>query len=832
MLNLRLALRSIVRTPFVTAIAVLSLALGIGANIGVFSLFDQVLLRPLPVSDPGGLVNLSAPGPKPGSQSCNQAGSCNVVFSYPMFRDLERQQTVFTGLAAHRLLSANMAYRHQTLNGNAVLVSGSYFPVLGVRPALGRLLGPQDDRSIGESAVVVLSFDYWRTRFDASPTVLNDVMIVNGQSMTIVGVAPRGFDGTTFGTKPQIFVPITMRGLLQPGFDGFDKRRRYWAYVFGRLKPGVSIEQAQTALNVQYHGIINDVEAPLQTGMSDATMTRFRSKAVIVEPGPRGQSSIHREGRPPLILLLSVTGLVLLIACANIANLLLARGATRASEMAVRLSIGAGRRHLIAQLMTESCLLAALGGAAGLVVAKWTLHLIASFMPASTATAFSMALDTRLLVFAALLSLATGFVFGLFPALHSTRPNLITAIKNQAGQPAGGRRAATFRSALVVSQVALSLALLFAAGIFTRSLYNVSRVNLGIVTDRLVTFAVSPELNGYDVTRSWALFERLEEELAALPGVSAVSTAAIPVLAGSSSSNDVSVEGYQAGPDTDSNAAFNILGPGYFRTLGVPLLAGREFSRADAMGTAKVAVVNEQFAKRFNLGKNPVGKRMARTTGQPTLDIEIVGLVKDTKYSEVKDAIRPQFFTPYRQDDSIGALSFYVRTTLDPTQILFAVTKVVARVDPNLPIEEMRTMTEQIRENVFADRMITVLSAAFAGLATLLAAVGLYGVLAYTVTQRTREIGLRMAIGAAPATVRRMVLGQVARLTVVGTGLGLAAAFGLGRGAQSLLFELKGFDPAIAVAATAILGTVALAAGLVPALRASRIDPIKALRDE
>jgi predicted permease len=830
--SIKLAVRSLSRTPFVTAIAILSLALGIGANVGIFSMFDQILLRPLPVADPSCLVDLAAPGPKPGSQSCNQAGGCDVVFSYPMFRDLERQQTVFTGLAAHKLFSVNMAYRHQTLNGDGVLVSGSYFPVIGVRPALGRLLGPQDDTSIGESAVVVLSYDYWRTRFNASPDVLNDVMIVNGQSMTIIGVAPRGFDGTTLGTKPQVYVPITMRARLQPGFDGFDNRRSYWAYLFARLKPGVSIEQARTAVNVHYHGIINDVEAPLQRGMSDKTMARFRSKTVTVEPGARGQSSVHREARAPLVLLLSVTGLVLLIACANIANLLLARGATRTGEMAVRLSLGAGRRHLVTQLMTESCLLAAAGGAAGMLVAKWTLHLIASFLPANAATSLSVTLDARVLVFAALLSVATGFVFGLLPALHSTRPGLITAIKNQAGQPSGGRAAATFRSSLVVSQVALSLALLFAAGVFTRSLYNVSRVDLGIVTERLITFAVSPELNGYDVARSFALFERLEDELAAVPGVSAVSTGAVPLLAGNNWGNDVRVEGFQAGPDTDSNSQVNAIGPGYFRAVGMPLLTGREFTRADALKTPKVVIVNEQFAKKFNLGMNPVGKKMARGGASGTLDMEIVGLARNAKYSEVKNTVPPVFFTPYRQDDGIGSLNYYVRTTLDPKHVIGLVTKIVARVDPNLPVEDLRTMTDQVRENVFMDRMISVLSAAFAGLATLLAAVGLYGVLAYTVTQRTREIGLRMAIGAAPATVRRMVLGQVARLTLLGTAVGLVAAFGLGWGARSLLFELEGYDPGMAIAATAILGTVALAAGLVPALRASRIDPIKALRDE
>jgi predicted permease len=830
MLNLKFALRMLFKTPFVTAVAIVSLALGIGANAAIFSLFNQVLLRPLPVPEPDRLVNIGAPGPKPGSNSCGLEGECEWVFSYPMFQDLERVQTSFTGMAAHVSFGANLAARGQTENAESLLVSGSYFPVLGVKPALGRLLTPDDDRAPGQSPVVVLSYGYWERRFGLDPAIVGQPIVVNGQTMTVVGVSERGFESTTLGLKPALFAPITMRGFGQP--FKFDDRRSYWAYVVARLKPGVTIDQARAALATPYHNVVSEVEAPLQRGMSDQTMAKFKAKTLITESGARGQSEVSMRAKAPLTLLLCVTAFVLLIACANIANLLLARAASRAGEMAVRLSIGAGRGQLVRQLLGESCLLAALGGVGGLFVAQWTLSLMTAILPKEATDSISAHVDGTAMLFAAALTLGTGLLFGLFPALHSTRPDLVTALKGTAGQPSGARAASRFRTWLATTQIALSMALLVSAGLFAKSLLNVSRVQLGLSADHIIMFGISPELNGYTPVRSKQLFERVEDTLATLPGVNGVTSGRVPLLGGSNWGNNVAVEGFQAGPDTDNNSRFNVVGPGYFQTLGIPLLAGREFTRSDSLDASKVVIVNQTFAKKFNLGRDAVGKHMGDRGLANPMNMEIVGLVQDSKYSEVKSAIPPQFFRPYRQDERIGSIHFYVRTAGDPEPFMAGVSKAIAQIDPDLPMENLRTLPQQIRDNVFLDRFISVLSTAFACLATLLAAIGLYGVLAYTVSQRTREIGLRMALGAAPERVRGMVLRQVGFMTIIGGVIGLAAAVALGRLAGSLLYELQGWDPGVLTGSTVVLAIVAMGAGFIPAHRASRVEPMQALRYE
>ncbi len=831
MSQLKLALRSLTKSPFVTVIAVLSLGLGIGANAAIFSLFDQILLKRLQVQAPEELVNLAAPGPKPGSTNCGQAGDCQSVFSYEMFRDLEAAQSGFSGIAAHVAFGANLAHSSQTTRGQGMQVSGSYFPVLGLQAAMGRLLDPEDDRNIGEHYVTVLAYEYWENQLGADPGILNQSIIINGHPMTIVGVAPRGFEGTTLGSESDVFVPISMRGQMNPGFTAFENRRSYWAYLFARLKPGVEIEQAGNEINAAYSAIINEVEAPLQDGMSAQTLERFRAKQITLAEGARGQSSFLTEVNTPIILLLVITGVVLLIACANIANLLLARGAAREQEMAIRGSLGAGRTRLLGQLLTESLMLAILGGVASLYVAQVTLTLIGTYLPPEAFRMFDLALSPTALVFTGVLSLGTGVLFGLYPALHSTRPDLVSMLKANTGHASGARAAARFRTVLVTAQIALSMTLLVSAGLFIRSLVNVSRIDLGLRIENIVTFAVSPNLNGYEAERSMAFFERTEEELAAIPGATGVTAALVPVLGGSSWGRNVRVEGFESGPDIDSNSRYNEIGPNYFSTLGMPLLAGREFSISDGSGAPNVAIVNEAFTRKFGLdGRNAVGSFMSG--GGEDLDILIVGVVQDARYSDVKQDVPPVFFRPYRQIDGRGSLNFYVRSSIEPNQILAAIPPLMGRLDPNLPVESLKTLERQMQESMAGDRVVSMLSIAFAVLATLLATVGLYGVLAYSVTQRTKEIGLRMALGAGTGRVRGMVLTQVVRMTIIGGTLGLVAALFLGRAAESLLYGLDGSDPFVFVAVAVLLTGVALAAGYVPAHVASKIDPMEALRYE
>ena len=829
MRSLKLAARTLLKTPFVSAIAVLSLALGIGANAAIFSMFDQLLRRPLPVPDPGRLVNLSAPGPNPGSQSCSQSGDCTVVFSYPMFRDLEKAQTPFTGIAAHRSFNASLSVRNEPMAGRASMVSGSYFPVLQLHAAAGRLFTPDDDRVIGANFVAVLSYTFWENKFGKDPKAIGQSLMVNGKSFQIIGVAPQGFQGTTAAEIPLVYVPISMKGQVQRGTSWETRRNEYWIYSFARLKPGMSIAAAATAMNAVYHPIILDVEAPLQTGMSDKTMVAFKAKKFVVEPGARGQSQMHKEARTPILMLFSVTGIVLLIACANIANLLLARGANRATEMGVRLALGATRRHLVAQLLTESVMLAVVGGVASLFVAQWTLSVIMALLPPDASESMHFSISGMVIGFSALLAVVTGFLFGLFPALHSTRSDLITTIRAGAGQIAGGRVAARFRAALVTTQIALSTGLLVMSALFLKSLMNVSRVDLGVKIEQVSGFEIVPRRAGYDSARSAALFSRVEQELAALPGVTGVTSGMVPLISGDNWGNDAHVQGYPCGPDVDCGSRFNEIGTDYFKTFGVTLKSGREFTASDLNGSHKVAIVNQAFAKKFKLGDNAVGKFMGQNSDD-SLDTQIVGLVGDVKYSSVKDSVPPVYYTPWRQDGSTGDLFFYVKSSLPPAQMLGTLRNTMKRIDPNLPVEELKTMQQTVRDNVFLDRMISILSSAFALLATLLAGVGLYGVLAYSVAQRTREIGVRMALGASEGTVRGMVVKQVAMMMLVGGVIGLFGAIALGRLARSLLFELQAYDPIAITVAALLLACVALAAGWVPARRAAQVDPMHALR--
>ena len=815
-------------------VAVLSLALGIGVNTAIFSVFERLLLRRLPVPAAGQIVNVTSPGPKPGSRSTSNSGRVEAVFSYPLFRDLEQLEVGGLRLAGHRDVSANLAFNGQTSEAKGLLVSGHYFSALGVTPALGRLLGPEDDRVPGAHAVAVLSHDYWTTRFGADPGVIGKTLVVNGEPMTIVGVAHEDFAGTTTLDRPQVFLPLMMaqRSFPDSSWNGMTARNNHWLYIFGRLEAGVTREQAQALLNVPFTTLVRDVEFPaLRSGMGDRDREEFLQRQLLLEDGSRGRNAGRGEAQAILLLMFAITGFVLAIACANVANLLLARVADRTTEISVRLSIGASTARLLRLLLVEACVLGVLGSVGALVVSRITLNGLVAMMPAEDGATFAFQTNTSVLLFTVALGLVTALLFGLFPALHGVRTGIAAGIHAQSTRTSGSRSAKRFRASLATAQIALATALLATAGLFVVSLVNLARSELGIQREGLVTFRLSPYLNGYSPERALALFERVEDELRGIPGVVAVTSSTMSVLASDSWNNNVTVEGFDAGPDGNTTVSVTRTSLDYFRTLGIPMLAGREFTRADGPDAPKVAIVNEAFARKFNLGSQVIGKRLAMGAGgNRPLDIQIVALVRDAKYSEVREPAPPQLAMPYRQD-RVGPLTFYARTSSADTRALVsAIPSLVARLDANLPIANLRTMDDQIWDNTARDRVLSTLSTAFAVLATVLAAIGLYAVLAYGVSQRMREFGIRIALGAKGADVRRLVLGHVTRIALIGSAVGAALAFGMGRLAGAMLIGVDGYDATVIAGAAMLAVIVALLAGALPARRASAVNPIEALR--
>jgi predicted permease len=826
--DLRFALRGLRRSPLFATVAILSLALGIGANTAIFTLIDQILLRKLPVRAPDELVMLHQQGPHNGSNMGSR------MHSYPLYQDLQQKAEPLADVLCRRLVAASVSVDNRTERVEAEMVSGNYFTLLGVQPALGRVFNSEEDDQVYRGhPVVVLSHSYWVSRFAGDPGVVGKKILVNDYPMTIVGVSAEGFAGIDPAQSPQIRVPVLMKPVMVPDWEWvhMDDRRTRWVQVFARLKPGYTVESAQAPLQGLFTQIRNyETTLPAAKDWSAYSREQFLKGSLIVTSAAMGYSGLRNDFSTALVVLMCMVGLVLLIACANVANLLIARGFMRQKEIAVRLSLGSSRGRLVRQLLVESLVLSCIGGALGIALSIILTKGLLTLVPSQgQPLLISPTPDPRILTFTICLTVLTGIIFGLLPALRASRPDPWTTLKDTVGSIAGTGGSLFLRKGLVTAQVALSFLLLFGAGLFVRSLQNLKTTDTGVALDNLVTFQLSPALNGYDATRAMLFYDQLLERIRTSPGVRSAAIAAVPILAGSEWDSSTAVEGHQSKDGEDMQAFMNAFSPGYFETMKIPILEGRDFRSSDAKEKSTVAIVNRSFAEHFFPGKSAIGKRLGRGGPKAKLTIEIIGVVGNSLYEGPREGVHRQVFVPYWGK---GDGTFYVRTETASSSAYSLLRNEVQRLDPAMPLYQVKTVEGQLDETLLTDRLIALLSAGFGLLATLLASVGLYGVMAFVVARRKKELGIRLALGAQPGLVIWLVMREVLLLLAIGLAVGIPAAMALGRYVSSQLYGIQPNDPLIAGSTVVLLALVSAAAGLIPAHRASRIDPILALRHE
>jgi len=821
----RYALRAFVQSPGFTITAVLTLALGIGATTAIFTVVDQVTLRPLPVEEPDRLALLRWNGAWRGSNTGYAS------WSYPWYEDLRDHNEVFEELIARHDIDVSFGFAGEASRINAELVTGNYFRVLGLNAVHGRLIGADDDRIPDGHPVAVLSHDLWRERFGSDPGAVGESIQLNGRAFDVIGVAPEGFRGMEFGTPAGVFVPIVMKKSVSTGWaaEYYDlvQRRQRWTNVFGRLKSDLPHAEAATRIQPFFKSLVEyDLAQPEMSDASARLRTRYRQAKVDVLPGAQGVWFGREDAQAPMATLMAMVCLLLLTACANIANLSMARGAGRAREFAIRLAVGAGRLRLIRQLMVESVMLALVGGALGVVVAAWTTSLLVWLIPDEGAAAMISATpDPRMLAFTAAVAMVTPLIFGLVPAFQSARVKVATTLKDQAGAIAGGN--VGLRKALVGAQIFLSLVLLTSAGLFVRTLENLRNVEPGFDIERTLVFSLAPAKSGYSEQSGQAFLRTLRDRLRGLPGVEDAGFSHIRLLSGDRWDSGVSIEGYKETPGEDMNPWRNFSSAGYLSSLDIPVLEGRDFRDSDDAGAPMVAIVNRKFAERYFDGKSPVGRRMG--FGRE-LDTEIIGLMPDIRYGDMREEIPRQVMIPYAQMEGPTEAHFYVRTGGAPLQLAETIQQAVRGLDANIPVYGMRTMSVQLETTLVIERVLASLAAGFGVIAALLAGLGLYGVLSFSMVRRKREIGLRIALGAQRFNIAGLAFQEVVRVFGLAALLALPASLALAKICESQLFGVSPFDPTNAAAAVIVLGAVALASSLLPAWRGSRIEPMEALR--